>query len=138
MFYEGVIQQEAFISFISSKNVYIISVPLHAKRLRKRGYNQAELLAKELSKRLNIKFVANILIRAKNTKPQFDLKKGERGKNILGAFIVNPKFQNKLKGKRFLLVDDITTTGATLRECVKVLKKGGAEKVLAIILAHEG
>lgn len=138
VFYEGLIQQEAFASFISQKNVYIISVPLHPKRMKKRGYNQAELLAKELSISLEIKYVPNVLVRKINTKPQFDLKKEERGRNILGAFNLNAKFKEKLKDKRFLLVDDITTTGSTLRECAKVLKKSGAEKVLGITLAHEG
>lgn len=138
IFYEGLIQQEAFVNYISSKETYIISVPLHPKRLKKRGYNQAELLGKELSLSLKIKYIPNVLLRKANTKPQFDLKKEERGKNILGAFAINPKFQKKLKGKRFLLVDDISTTGSTLRESAKILKKSGAEKVLGITLAHEG
>lgn len=136
--YEGLIQQEAFSSFVASKNVYIISVPLHNRRLKTRGYNQAELLAKELSEKLKLKFVSDVLKRQENTKPQFKLKKEERRKNIIGAFSVNPKFKNKIKGKSFLLVDDIATSGSTLRECAKILKKGGAEKVLGITLAHEG
>ncbi len=138
IFYEGLIQQEAFVSFITSKRIYIISVPLHPMRLKKRGYNQAELLGKELSSSLNIKYIPGVLLRKVNTRPQFDLKKGERGKNILGAFSINPKFQKRIKGKRFLLVDDITTTGSTLRECSKILKKSGAVRVIGVALAHEG
>lgn len=81
--------------------------------------------------------MSSILDRKVNTKPQFDLKKEERKKNILGAFSTDDKFKNKLKGKKILLVDDIATTGATLRECGKILKQSGAVKVLGITLAHE-
>lgn len=136
--YEGLIQQEGFINYCSDGNLLIISVPLHTKRERKRGYNQSELLAKELSLHSNLTQVTPVLLRQIATKPQFELKKEERVKNILGAFALNPKFKNKLKGRNVILVDDITTTGATLRECAKVLKKSGVEKVLGVTLAHEG
>jgi len=137
LFYEGIIQQEAFIKFID-KNLIITAVPLHKSRERKRGYNQSELLAKELSKSLSFKYVPEVLIRQTNTKPQFSLKKEERRENLKGAFLLNSKFKEKIKGKRILLVDDITTTGATLRECAKILKRSGVGKVLGITLAHEG
>lgn len=137
LLYEGVIQQESFEKFIRDKNVWITAVPLHKSRARKRGYNQSELLAKELSRLLRIDYMSSILDRKVNTKPQFDLKKEERKKNILGAFSTDDKFKNKLKGKKILLVDDIATTGATLRECGKILKQSGAVKVLGITLAHE-
>ncbi len=137
LLFEGIIQHESFANYISDKNVWITSVPLHKTRERRRGYNQSELLAKELSLSLKIPY-HSVLTRDKQTKPQFELKKEERIKNILGAFSVNPKFQKKIKGKKILLVDDITTTGATIRECGKILKKGGASKVLGITLAHEG
>lgn len=136
--YEGLIQQEIYVNFTSQKNVYIISVPLHSQRLKKRGYNQAELLGKDLAARTGLRFVSNILIRTENTKPQFDLKKDERRNNIIGAFSLNPKLKSEIKDNNFLLIDDIATTGSTLRECAKILKKGGAEKVLGITLAHEG
>lgn len=153
LFYEGLIQQEAFTNFISKENVlpatrsfsqtiksevWITSVPLHVLRERKRGYNQSELLAKELSGLLKIEYMSSILDRRVNTKPQFELKKKERKQNILGAFNINSKFKSEIKGKRVILVDDITTTGATLRECGKVLKQSGAGKVLGVTLAHEG
>lgn len=138
LLYEGLIQQEALEKFISGKNVWITSVPLHKSRERMRGYNQSDLLAKELSRALNIGYVPNILGRIKATKPQFELKKEERKKNILGAFSLNKKFQKDIKGKQIILVDDIATTGSTLQECGKILKQGGAEKVLGVTLAHEG
>lgn len=137
LLYEGIIQLESFESFIRNKNVIIIPVPLHPQREKRRGYNQAELLGRELSIRLNIKIAPRMLERSVKTKPQFELKKEERGKNIFGAFSVNLKFQKTLKGRRIILVDDISTTGSTLRECAKILKKSGAEKVLGITLAHE-
>ena len=138
LFYEGLIQQEAFSNFIQNNNVLITAVPLHVLRERKRGYNQSELLGIELSKMLSLPYVSNLLIRIKQTRPQFELTKEERKKNILGAFSLNPKFKQKTKGKQIVLVDDITTTGATLRECGKILKQSGVVKVLGVTLAHEG
>ena len=138
LFYESIAQQEAFARYITEKRTLIIPVPLHPARLRKRGHNQAELLGRELSMHLKIQLVDNVLIRTKQTKPQFELKKEERIKNILGAFQISTKFTTKIKGKNIVLVDDISTTGATLRECAKVLKKSGVGKVLGVTLAHEG
>lgn len=135
---EGLIQQEAFGAFISSKKVWIVSIPLYKDRERKRGYNQSVLLAKEMSESLKIPYAPQILQREKKTKPQFELRREERAKNIKDAFSVSEKFKSKIKGKNIILVDDITTTGATLRECAKVLKKSGAAKVLGVTLAHEG
>jgi len=136
LFYEGLIQQEAFEKFVSKENVVITAVPLHKSRERSRGYNQSELLAKELSISLKIPY-HKLLIREKQTKPQFELKKEERKKNILGAFSLNPKLKTQ-NLKNIILVDDITTTGATLRECAKILKQSGVSKVLGVTLAHEG
>lgn len=138
LLYEGLIQHEAFDRFVSDHEVWIISVPLHDKRLRKRGYNQSELLAKELSLRMKITYVGSVLRREKQTKPQFELKKEERVKNIQNAFSVSINFKRNVKGKNVILVDDIATTGATLRECAKMLKKSGAIKVVGVTLAHEG
>lgn len=137
LLYEGLIQQEAFISFISMENCVISFVPLHEKRLRKRGYNQSELLATELSQRVGMGKPAKLLLRILNTKPQFELKKEQRSNNIIGAFTVNPQCRNYIAGKNIILVDDILTTGSTLRECAKIIKKSGAKKVLGVTLAHE-
>lgn len=137
LFYEGLIQQELFARFTENPSVIIVAVPLHASRLRKRGYNQSELLAKELSAKTGISYSSNLLVRSAITIPQFRLKKDQRKKNMLGAFSINPKVKNVAKRKVVVLVDDIVTTGATLKECAKVLKKGGAVKVLGVTLAHE-
>lgn len=134
---EGITQQEAFMHFLSGDICIIVPVPLHKARERMRGYNQSFLLAKELSIRLRIPSI-NALVRKIPTKPQFELKREERTKNIVNAFVVPEKFKEKIKGKNIILVDDITTTGATLRECAKILKKSGARRVIGITLAHEG
>lgn len=137
LFYEGLIQQEAFVKFVG-KNPILIAVPLHSQREKSRGYNQSELLAKQLSVHLGIKYLPNVLRRKINTKAQFSLKKEERRVNLKGAFDFNLKFKESLIGKRIILVDDITTTGSTLRECTKILKRGGVGAVLGVTLAHEG
>ena len=138
LFYEGLIQQEAFMKFINNENVIITSVPLHPSRLKKRGYNQSDLLAKEIARLLNLKYMSSILDRKINTKPQFNLSKKERRGNMRGAFQINSKIKIQKSKLNIILVDDITTTGATLRECAKVLKAHGAKRVLGVTLAHEG
>lgn len=114
----------------------IIAVPLHFKRLRKRKFNQAVLLAKVLAKSApQLKFFPDFLLRTKHTKPQIELKKKERENNLKNIFVVNEKYLGIIKGKKILLLDDVTTTGATLENCAKVLKKRGAKKVVALTIA---
>jgi ComF family protein len=138
LMHEGMIQQEVFEQFLQSKRAIIIPVPLHSSRLKKRGYNQAELLARELSQKAETPYVVNVLKRVRQTAPQFELKREERQKNIKGAFVIDDKYKKKLLGKWVILVDDITTTRSTLRECARVLKKSGVERVIGITFAHEG
>jgi ComF family protein len=118
------------------KNYILIPVPLHAKRLKWRGFNQASLLALNLAKKLPATIEDELVVRNKNTKPQSELKKQERIKNIENAFALkNP--DTNLSGKKFLLVDDVATTGATFNEIAKILKKAGAEEVWAIAIARD-
>lgn len=122
---------------------YLIPVPLSGPRLRERGFNQSEKLAKELQKCFqssDCKLLPDdILVRNKNTKPQFDLKYKERVNNVKDAFSLSPQLKTKnLEGFSFCLVDDVATTGATLFECAKVLKRADAEKVFAITIARGG
>lgn len=112
----------------------LIPVPLHKKRLKWRGFNQATELAKELSSFLEIPWFSDCLIKTKETVPQVELEEKAREKNVLGAFLVKNK--NSLLGKRVLLVDDIFTTGATMEECARVLKESGAKKVIGIVVAR--
>lgn len=107
----------------------IIPIPIHKSRINKRGYNQAELLAKEISKITNIPMAGDILIKVKNTPSQTKLDVIERLTNLEGAFEVN----GDVKDKRILLIDDILTTGATLKEGAKTLQKAQVKSVTALV-----
>ena len=109
----------------------ILPVPLHPKRLRERGFNQALLLAQDLAP---AKLQRDLLRRLRHTKPQAGLTPKERGENVKGAFAVTEPRQ--VAGKNLLLVDDVFTTGATVRECAKVLLKAGAARVEVITAAR--
>ncbi|TXH02378.1 MAG: ComF family protein [Candidatus Moraniibacteriota bacterium] len=137
LMYEGLIQQAVFVKFTENKNLVLVPVPLHANRLRRRGYNQAELLSNVLSQKMEIP-VKNLLVRIRDSKPQYKLTREERGRNIFEAFSFNAKIKSFPKDKNVILVDDITTSGITMRECTKILKRNGIQKVLGITLAHEG
>ncbi|MEI7424672.1 MAG: ComF family protein [Candidatus Staskawiczbacteria bacterium] len=116
-------------------NSVLIPIPLDKKKLKIRGYNQSEELAKELSIILQIPLIIDNLVKIKNTKPQMELSKEEREKNLENAFeIKNP---NELLGKKIFLVDDVYTTGSTMEECAKVLKDSGIKNVWGICLARE-
>jgi ComF family protein len=112
----------------------LIPVPLHTQRLRQRGFNQALLLVKELSRRTGIPYQKTILQKEKSTIPQVNLSGVEREKGVRGTFHVIRK--EELLGKSILLVDDVYTTGATVNECSKVLLRGGVERVDILTLAH--
>lgn len=120
----------------------LIPIPLSKGRYRERGYNQSELLCTELVKidkqnnqQMNLSTENKVLIKNKETEHQALIKnKSQRLKNLIGSFEVqNPEI---IKNKNIILIDDITTTGATLIEAKKVLKKSGARKILAFTIAH--
>lgn len=111
----------------------IVPVPLHKKRLKDRGFNQSLLLAKEVSRHTGTALDYTNLQRAIYTTPQITLKAKARERNVSGAFSLKSKAA--FKGKKVLLIDDVFTTGATIRECSKVLSKAGAE-VFALTLAR--
>ncbi len=117
------------------ENRVLIPVPLDKNKQKIRGYNQSEELAKELSVILQIPVISNNLIKVKPTKPQMELKKEEREKNLENAFqLKNPE---ELSGKKIFLVDDVYTTGSTMNECAKVLRSSGVKSVWGIALARE-
>ena len=105
----------------------IVPVPLHYTRLLKRRYNQSALLANELSKLSGIKCDNLSLIRHRKTRPQVELSGLERQKNVHNVFSV--KNETAIKGKRILLIDDVLTTGATLKECGLALKRSGSKTI---------
>lgn len=116
-----------------NKKAIIIAVPLHKKRASERGFNQAELLAEEVSKKFNFRIIKNKLVRTKYTTQQVKLSGKKRRKNLFGVFGWVGK--EEIKGKIVLLVDDVYTTGATLQECAKILKLAGAKEVWGLVLA---
>ena len=113
----------------------IIAVPMHKLKKAVRGYNQSELIAKEISKKANIVFYNNILIKVKNTKVQSTLTKNQRQNNVKNAFEIANKML--IKGKKIVLLDDIYTTGSTVNECAKKLKQAGASKVFVLTIAKD-
>lgn len=116
-----------------SKTHLIIPVPLHSTRMRERGYNQSELLAKNMGDYLNIPISKKALLRVRNTKSQTRLSPEQRIENVKGAFTV--KESAHIANKHILLVDDVLTTGATLDECAIALLNGGASAVYAVTCA---
>lgn len=111
----------------------LIPVPLHKSRLRERGFNQAELITKHLTRRWQISY-ENALIRTKATTPQARLDRKKRLTHLNDAFAFSSK--NSIEGKIIGLVDDVATTGTTLNECAKILKKNRAKKVIGLVFAH--
>ncbi|MFB3887356.1 MAG: ComF family protein [Thermodesulfobacteriota bacterium] len=112
----------------------LIPVPLHKDRLRERGFNQALLLVKALSRRTRIPYRKRVLQKVRPTLPQVSLSRVEREKEVRGSFEVAGG--EDLEGKTILLVDDVYTTGATVNECSKVLRDAGAKRVDVFTLAH--
>ncbi len=121
-------------SFRIADSTLIIPVPLHRKRLRHRGFNQSLLLAREIGKRHALPVVFDILERTVETQPQVNLGRDQRGQNVKGAFTVSDP--EGIKGEKVLLVDDVYTTGSTVRECARVLRKAGAADVAVLTLAR--
>ena len=111
----------------------IICVPLHKKKQKKRGFNQCELISLELSKLLNIPCKFNLIKRIKNTKSMYNLKKPERIENLKGAFEVN---KNEFYNKKFLIIDDIVTTGTTLSEMIKELKNNNINDIVCLTFTN--
>lgn len=111
---------------------FIVPVPLSKANYQKRGYNQAELIANEISKFYNIPVNAKALFKIKDTPPQSTLSHEERVNNVKDAYMADPLVLNK----RILLIDDVFTTGSTLESCAKTLKSAGAFSISAVTAAY--
>ncbi|EKE14247.1 MAG: hypothetical protein ACD_12C00605G0002 [uncultured bacterium] len=120
------------------KKIEIISVPLYWERQRERGFNQSELMARFFSQMLKFSIINDVIIRIKNTKPQVEFKTPkERYQNILGAFSLAKNISlDRIQSKNFIIFDDVWTTGWTIKEMGRVLKKKGANKVFALTIAR--
>jgi len=120
-------------SFISDTD-YILPVPLHRTKKRFRGFNQSEIIAKALSVKLDIPLLKNVLIRKKFTQTQTKLKQHEREKNVANAFHI--KNFDAIKNKSLLLVDDVLTTGSTMKSIALLLKENLAKHIYVCTLAR--
>ena len=126
-----------FLANVYYKNYFnsdlIIYVPMFIKDQKKRGFNQSKLLAKELSKLINVEVVENVITKESKTKRQALLKRAERKKNLENSFkIRNAKL---IKGKSVLLIDDVMTTGTTLERIAELLRKKGVKEIKALTVA---
>lgn len=159
LFYEGIIQKEAVSTIFSQtppERVYFTPIPLHAVKLRERGYNHASILGEGLAQKLGLQTKA-LLQRVKKTQSQKNLLSADRKKNIEGAFVINQychaeldsasshtKIPKRLACRQagvrddisIFLIDDIVTSGATFQEAAKILKRAGYKKVYGLALAR--
>ena len=148
--YEKILEELSELSIMENfTEPVLIPIPLSPKRRRERGFNQAELICRELvkinnlrysvdlnqEKKFNLKLESGVLIKPKETEHQARIKdRRQRLKNIIGSFAV--KNGELIKNRNIILIDDILTTGATLSEAKKVLKQAGARKIIAFTIAH--
>lgn len=112
----------------------MVPVPLHPLRRRERRFNQAEEVGRRVAVSIGVELCGRGLVRTRHTRPQVELKGEERLANVRGAFAAREDFS----GKRILLIDDVITTGATVDECGRVLRKAGAEAVISLAAAGPG
>jgi ComF family protein len=145
--------EDFLIKNFSKKDCVLVPIPLHPKREKWRGFNQAEILIHGVSHSRNSLYygarnalrpcavgwqTANLLKRIRNTTPQAELEKHERLSNLNGAFAVRDIIPMWLLNKKIILIDDICTTGATMSECANVLRQAGAKEVYGLTLGHGG
>lgn len=114
----------------------VLPIPLTAKRLRERGYNQAWELARRVAPELGLRADAKLLLRLHDTPRQVGLDRSARTANLQGVFAVEPSRRRELTGAEVALVDDVMTTGATLAEAARTLRQAGAARVVAWVVAR--
>lgn len=137
--YPKILEELSELSIMENfRDPLLVPIPLSPSRKRERGFNQSLLVCKkliELGKNTNLKLEDTVLIKPKDTEHQARIEdRAKRIKNIIGTFCV--KNEEKIKGKNIILIDDVTTTGATLSEARKMLKQAGAKKIVAFTVAH--
>ena len=109
----------------------ILAVPMHRSKLRTRGYNQAELLGRALARRIAVPYDGSLLTKRQERRAQSLLARSERAANVRGAFIAAPA----VRDRSILIVDDVCTTGETLRSCALSLRRAGAKRICAVVVA---
>ena len=129
------IQEQSLDALLTQKAVLVIPVPLHERRERWRGFNQAGLLARDIARHYNLPLSENILTRVKHTPSQLEMPRlKEREENMQDAFTVSEGATSK--NKCILLVDDVYTTGATMRACAKALREAGVREIWGMTFAR--
>jgi ComF family protein len=121
------------------QNFEIAFVPVDKKRLKWRGFNQAEVLAEKISIRIRgpcRSKPAHFLLKVRSTNNQAKLDRDERIRNLSGAFVINEVLVDEVQGKDFLLIDDIATSFSTLNECARILKETGANQVISLTVCR--
>jgi ComF family protein len=114
----------------------VCAVPLHRGRMLSRGYNQAALLSNFVARESGIEAIPDLLVRQRRTISQGGLSRSGRQRNIRNAFAVHPKWKARVKGARIVVVDDVLTTGATVGECCRTLRRAGAANVDVLCAAR--
>ena len=134
-FCEIFVKNKKVCEFIKNYDI-IISVPMYKKKKNQRGYNQSELIAREIAKKIeNIEYRNDILIKIRNTAKQSSLNKEQRKENLKNAYVVNNN--EYILNKNILIFDDIYTTGSTANECAKTLIEAGAKDVGILTIARD-
>ena len=135
----GYLTRIGLTKLVDINNTVIIPIPLHRERSRKRGFNQSELIGNEVGRILGIP-VKNALKRVKDTAPQIEMKSDQaREENIKGAFKSDPLLaKTVLADKDLILLDDVFTTGATVKEAIRSLKEFKARKIIVLVAARAG
>ena len=133
-FCKFIVKNEKLFDFIKSYDI-IVPVPIHKKRMRERGYNQSELIAKDLAKTAGIRCYTDVLVKIKNNKPQSSLNGNDRKENAKDVYKLVKK--EKITNKKVLLFDDIYTTGATVSACIKELGGTETKQIGVLTLARD-
>ncbi|MBU0709033.1 hypothetical protein KJ596_04810 [Patescibacteria group bacterium] len=118
-------------------NSTLVPIPLHTQKLKKRGFNQAELIANSLSNLWELPVIPDLFTRTRQGIDQTSLPRKQRLKNVRSLYRINPRKKSLVNDNNFILVDDVTTTGATLKKCANLLKRNHAAKVWGITLARD-
>jgi len=130
---EAALRQEAVRALVAPGAV-LVPVPLHPRRRRERGFNQSELLAREIARRTGAAVAPGALVRRADTPPQTGLSAAARRANVKGAFAVRQRA--RIAGRVLVLIDDVFTTGATAQACARALREAGASDVRLLTMAR--
>jgi ComF family protein len=130
---QALLEDEHTRAIVAGSHV-LVPVPLHPRRLRERGFNQASLIARQLGRRVGRPCHDRVLVRRRDTLPQAGLSAAARRRNVAGAFVVRRR--GLVAGRVVTLVDDVLTTGATAHACARTLRKAGAREVRLLSVAR--